>query len=102
MCAHVVKSAALVAKLPQTTVIVTSDSLGSLYVASCWFLFNIADNTKGSLLRKQTYTKLPGCLPVQMKGSDFCIVSLKVGEVEEVWRGLLLPGLPAGKRGQSS
>lgn len=35
-------------------------------------------------------------LLVQMKGGDLCVVPLKVREVEEVWRGFLLPGLPAG------
>lgn len=35
-------------------------------------------------------------LLVQVKGCDLCVVSFEVGEVEKVWWGLLLPGLPAG------
>lgn len=41
-------------------------------------------------------------LPVQMKGGDLGVVSFKVGEVEEVWWGLLFPGLPAGAQGELS
>ena len=33
-------------------------------------------------------------VPVQVEGSDLCVVSLKVGEVEEVWRSFLFPSLP--------
>lgn len=36
--------------------------------------------------------------PVQMKGSDLCVVSLEVREIEEVRWGLLLPGLPAEEK----
>ena len=40
--------------------------------------------------------------PVQVKSSDLSIVPLEVGEVEEVWRRFLLPGLPEGPRQQTS
>lgn len=35
--------------------------------------------------------------PVQVEGGDLRVVPLKVGEVEEIHRGLLGPGLP-GRR----
>ena len=44
-------------------------------------------------------------IPVQVEGSDLCIVSLKVREVEEVWRSFLFPSLPgtrAHKVGESA
>ncbi len=36
-------------------------------------------------------------LPVQMKCSDLCVVSLKVREVEEVWGCFLFSGLSRGQ-----
>lgn len=41
-------------------------------------------------------------LPVQMKSSNLSVVPLKVREIEEVWRGFLLPGLPeeGGEEGE--
>lgn len=49
-------------------------------------------------INTHTHTRAHLGSPVQMKGSDLCVVSLEVREIEEVRWGLLLPGLPAEEK----